>query len=307
MNDERIFGFRRRDLVWMSTAIMLSIVVLRHVAFQTSDFASLADKLTQYLPKGASSSGEHAVLKCRIEPASGLSLKGSECEDFIALASARIRYSGHRDIDFIKTAQDSFTVDVLPAASLSKERVIQRLRMPGRFRIIPLASTTIPRELQGAKDAEHTPIRVAPGCLSDWAINEGGLIVQRDDRGAVTYVDGYDSQELLSNRDFRFVGVRASTFTTLTEVVFTLTEAGVAARNKYPAIYRWVQPGGPLNANSALVVDGWLISSAGFEGMGWPDHVSFTLPVPLPEGEDAAAAMAFPWPEHAVMLIESAP
>lgn len=243
--------------------------------------------------------------KWLVAPAAGHELEAGAFAVCLAIARSRLRYGGHDGVSVVAVSDDEFAVELRPIAKLTGERVLRRLRSPGAVRFIPLASSYTEWNAPALGDARQVWIRVAPGGLIGWDIREGGLVIERANNGTTMKVMGYDSTHLITNMGIDAVAVEATDFPNLSRLAFSLNKRGVAAWERYPSLYRSVPERSSWNVHTGFAVDGWLISTAAYEGMALPSHLCFQIPVPPPDAEDVAAAISFPWPDHTVTMIEA--
>lgn len=308
MSGERVFGFSRRFLAWMSAAFLLSAVAIRYMGFLSSEpNLQHGATSTRAAKRAMKRKGEHVLMRWQLELANGAAPTDADVVQIVASVKRRLQYGGHRDMDVRVQPPNAFTVEVLPNSDLSRDRVEQRLRMRGIVRLTPLASSLIGREHQVVEGATEVQLRTPPNHLFDFEIKGGGLIVTRvdDARDGDLVVLGYESKNLITNDDFFSVSTELSSQPTLSDIVLSLNDRGMAKKNRYPRLYTVYRSTGDCCALTGFVLDNWLVSTIDVVGMAWPNEVQVPLPFPFEDAEDLAAAISFPWPSHVAAVILS--
>lgn len=308
LDDELVFGFSKRLLSWSSTVLLLWILV---VSLARPNLPGIfSDGRSRWSTKAAQDRWiqGYVIQRWRIIPIPGRTLDPGDVLTYAAIAQTRLNWENHGDISVCPKSIDEFVVELWPTSPLTQERVINRLRPRGRIQVVPLASSFVEwKTLTKLEDARRVSIRVSPDCLEDSDVHEGRFIVERDGDGLVTRVLGYDSKHLITNREIHAIQVEATDCQNISRISLMLNERGVTARGRYSDLRHSSPSQLSWNLRTGLVMDGLLLSAVDDEGMARPDRWQYPLRSHLPQAQDTAAAIAFPWPDYSVRLVETIP
>lgn len=311
MSGERVFGQKRRLLELIGAILLICLLLASFWSFSPTSRDSLAHRLTMNESTEALVQGRHMLLEWRIERADGRSLSQGELLQVVANAKARLQYGDHGDMDVREGSEGVFTVQLRPGSSLSRERVVRRLRPPGLVRVIPLASSRLPQDqLKNNTEQLWIPTTGALGLPSNH--DEIGLVMKPSDSANAdeSFVLGYDGPFVLTNSNFSSIHLEPATQPTISRIILVLNDSGKSRRKEYPPTYRTFPRNGPFLATSylatsGLVVDGWLISTVDIVEMALSDELTCIVGFPPIEAEDFAAAMSFPRLDHSIALVDN--